>query len=136
MLHLCGSFKIWKPAPEVKSKEVEDEYQGVKYNKDTTIVAFEDCQLYNVKITVNHANVANSVAATQGVQLTPNPNDGSFTLVSSEEITEVEIVNAVGQTVYREFGNNNLNTNLPAGIYILKAYTASGECTIKKLQFR
>ena len=136
MLHLCGSFKIWKPAPEMKTKEVKNEFQGVSYKKDTTVIAFEDCQLYQVNIKVDYTSTENAVAENQSIMLSPNPNDGSFTLVSSEEIAKVEIINAVGQTVFTEIGNNNLNTNLPAGIYILKAYTASGECTIKKLQVR
>ena len=51
MLHLCGSFKIWKPKPEMKQKTVEaDEYNGVTYTEETTIKSFEECQLYEVTI--------------------------------------------------------------------------------------
>ena len=51
MLHLSGTFKIWKPKPTVKTKTVEsDEYNGVTYDKATTIHSFESCQLYEVKI--------------------------------------------------------------------------------------
>ena len=132
MLHLCGSFKIWKPAPDVKSKEVEDEYQGVKYNKDTTIVAFEDCQLYNVKITVNHSNVANSVATTKGVQLTPNPNDGSFTLVSNEEVLKVEILNTLGIVVATEY-TDDVKASVAPGTYFVRVTTKKGTNYIKML---
>jgi hypothetical protein len=49
MLHLTGSFKIWKPQPKVEEKPVEaNEYLGVKIEKDTTFYAFESCKLYKV----------------------------------------------------------------------------------------
>lgn len=49
MLHLSGTFKIWKPKPTVEDKSVEaNEYCGVKIEKDTTFYAFEDCKLYKV----------------------------------------------------------------------------------------
>ena len=49
MLHLSGTFKIWKPKPEFKEKEVcANEYNGIKIGKDTTFYSFEECQLYKV----------------------------------------------------------------------------------------
>lgn len=52
MLHLSGTFKIWKPKPTVEKKTVEgNEYNGVTYDKETTINAFEGCKLYEVTIT-------------------------------------------------------------------------------------
>lgn len=51
MLHLTGNFKIWKAKPEVEQKTAEGEYNGVKYEKDTTFHAFESCKLYEVSIT-------------------------------------------------------------------------------------
>ena len=49
MLHLSGTFKIWKPKPTVEDKSVEaNEYCGVKIEKDTTFYAFESCKLYKV----------------------------------------------------------------------------------------
>ena len=55
MLHLSGNFKIWKPKPaaEPEAKTVEGgEYNGVKYEKDTTFQAFEDGKLYDVTVKV------------------------------------------------------------------------------------
>ncbi|MBP5503078.1 MAG: hypothetical protein J6Y24_09855 [Bacteroidales bacterium] len=52
MLHLCGSFKIWKPKPTVYEKNITaDEYNGVKYSEKTTFYSFEDGRLYKVTIT-------------------------------------------------------------------------------------
>ena len=51
MLHLCGSFKIWKPKPDVKTKTVnESVYNGITYTEETKIHSFESCQLYEVTI--------------------------------------------------------------------------------------
>lgn len=140
MLHLCGSFKIWKPTPTQETKSVEGigqvEYQGVTYTSDTTIVAYEDCQLYNVNIDIEVTGVDNELANNKGIQLVPNPSNGNFSLICSEDVVKVEILNAVGQVVYREAGSTNLSTGLPAGIYILKAYTENGECFVKKMQVR
>ena len=57
MLHLTGSFKIWKPQPKVEEKSVEaDEYLGVKIEKDTTFYAFESCKLYKVNAKLGNGN--------------------------------------------------------------------------------
>lgn len=52
MLHLSGNFKIWKPKPAAapEAKTVEGEYNGVKFDKDTTFQAFEDGKLYDVTV--------------------------------------------------------------------------------------
>lgn len=53
MLHLSGNFKIWKPKPSdaaVKKTVETGEYNGVKYDKDTTFQAFEGCKLYDVTV--------------------------------------------------------------------------------------
>ena len=55
MLHLSGNFKIWKPKPAAapEAKIVDGgEYNGVKYDKDTTFQAFEDGKLYDVTVKV------------------------------------------------------------------------------------
>ena len=47
MLHLCGSFRIWKPKPEVATKTIKGtEYNGVTYAVGDTINVFEECKLY------------------------------------------------------------------------------------------
>jgi endo-1,4-beta-D-glucanase Y len=53
MLHLTGSFKIWKPQPTVESEEKtvsETEFNGVKYNEGDKIDYFENCKLYKATI--------------------------------------------------------------------------------------
>jgi len=64
MLHLLGSFKIWKPAPTVQTKEISTNVvNGVTYNVGDVVDLFEDCKLY--KATVKGSGNPN-----------PNPNPG------------------------------------------------------------
>ena len=65
MLHLTGNFKIWKPKPTVETKTVDaNEYNGVTYNKETTIHSFESCKLYEVKVTGKASNGTISSSST------------------------------------------------------------------------
>ena len=53
MLHLSGTFKIWKPKPNVESEEKtinETEINGVTYNDGDKIDYFEGCKLYKATI--------------------------------------------------------------------------------------
>ncbi|RYD56179.1 MAG: T9SS type A sorting domain-containing protein, partial [Sphingobacteriales bacterium] len=61
-----------------------------------------------------------------GVRLYPNPNRGSFTVagITSPEV-HVEIINAVGQVVYRDratqlTGELTIKAQLTQGIYLIK----------------
>ena len=60
MLHLLGSFKIWKPAPaNVQEKTItETVINGVTYKNGDTIDLFEDCKLYKATI-VGGGNTSN-----------------------------------------------------------------------------
>ncbi len=139
MLHLCGSFKIWKPAPEIKEKEIKSEngkdfvdFQGVTYKHDTTVVAFEDCQLYNVAIKITSDATENIANVNAGVQLTPNPNDGSFTLVSNEEVLKVEIINTLGVVVATDY-SSDVRANLVPGTYFVRVTTKKGVNHVKMM---
>ena len=53
MLHLSGTFKIWKPKPTVESEEKtinETEINGVTYQAGDKIDYFEGCKLYKATI--------------------------------------------------------------------------------------
>ena len=137
MLHLCGSFKIWKPAPDIKEKTVEGTgevtYLGQTYTESTEIVAFEDCQLYNVSIKVAGGvgeNLTNSVE--KGIKLAPNPSDGEFTITTAETIESIEIMNLMGQIVGVS-SDANINVSLSAGTYFVRVITAEGNSYIEKM---
>ena len=53
MLHLSGTFKIWKPKPTVESEEktiTDAEINGVTYNDGDKIDYFEGCKLYKATV--------------------------------------------------------------------------------------
>jgi len=135
MLHLCGSFKIWKPAPDVKTKTVEaSEYNGVSYTEETTIDSFEDCQLYKVTIKPSMSQVADLQA--EGISLYPNPASNNFSINSKEAIETISIINMMGQVVYSQAGADEIQINLAAGTYLVKVITANGEVQVLKLQVK
>ncbi|MBO4805135.1 MAG: glycoside hydrolase family 11 protein [Paludibacteraceae bacterium] len=135
MLHLCGSFKIWKPQPNIKEKTVEaSEYLGVTYDKETTIDSFEDCQLYKVTIKPSMSNVEDLQA--EGISLYPNPASNSFSINSKEAIESISVINMMGQVVYAQAGADEIQINLVAGTYIVKVITANGEVQVLKLQVK
>ncbi|SHK68949.1 MULTISPECIES: glycosyl hydrolase family 8 [unclassified Fibrobacter] len=71
MLHLSGTFKIWKPKPEVTEKDVTaNEHNGVKIEKDTTFYSFESCKLYKVNAKPEgNVGIAKSVKMNNGVRV-------------------------------------------------------------------
>jgi hypothetical protein len=60
----------------------------------------------------------------------PNPSNGSFQVTGLKfPVERIEIFNLLGETVFSkqpETNNPKLETNLPNGIYIIKAYTEKG----------
>jgi hypothetical protein len=139
MLHLCGSFKIYKPMPEIKEKTVEGPvYNGVTYTESTTIDAFEDCELYKVTINVNKESTDNeSIAAdNNSVEIAPNPAKDFFTVKSAKEVESIEIMNIAGQTLSVNDGDSTVEISLAAGTYIVKIVTEDGEVHVKRLNVR
>ena len=97
MLHLTGNFKIWKPKPAVESKTVDaNEYNGVTYNKETTIHSFESCKLYDVKITGKASN--GTTSSSSGSDITSSAgNNGAVTPDSNgSTINSSNSVSAIG----------------------------------------
>ena len=137
MLHLCGSFKIWKEAPKsILTKTVEaNEYNGVTYDKETTIDSFEDCKLYKVTIkpTSGPSTGVEDVENSDAIVLMPNPAENFFVVKSAKEISSIELINVVGQTVYNQANGDMVQINVPAGAYIVKVTTADGNVSTQRL---
>ncbi|MCQ2218522.1 MAG: glycosyl hydrolase family 8 [Paludibacteraceae bacterium] len=130
MLHLCGSFKIWKPAPDIKEKTVEGgQYQGVTYTEETTITTFEDCQLYNVTIKGDASTIHKLNNVSGGIGIAPNPAKDYFVIVSNEEIGAVELIGIDGRVIVSDHsGNQRFETSdIPAGAYIVRVALANGK---------
>ncbi len=131
MLHLCGSFKIYKPAPSVKEKTAQNEYNGVKYDAPTDIYVFEDCQLYKVAIEIT--DVENVKA--NGVTVVPNPASTQIEIVSDDEIKSVEIIDMIGNKVISTNESIISVSALPAGVYMAVISTEKAQI-IKKVMIK
>lgn len=76
------------------------------------------------------------------VEVFPNPVTGEeFTLTSNAEITEVSIVNILGQKVYDEHftGETKINIELEIsekGIYLIQVKTFDGRVATKRILFK
>ncbi|WP_276134961.1 T9SS type A sorting domain-containing protein [Polluticoccus soli] len=93
------------------------------------------------KMVVNIKTGVEDVATTGGLKLYPNPNSGSFVvyLPLTKGQVSIDVVNAVGQTVYADpkaaLTNHQLEITLPAsvanGVYMLKLQHETGIETIR-----
>ena len=137
MLHLCGSFKIYKPAPSIEEKtENSNVYNGVTYDKETVIESFENCQLYRVTIKGESNNVDETLGDNDAIVLVPNPAENYFVVKSVKEIKAIELFNIAGQKVLSQNNGSTVEINLPAGSYIVKIQTTDGNFIVKKLQVK
>jgi len=69
------------------------------------------------------------------IKIYPNPNSGSFTIEVEATDNYMEIINQIGQTVYKEVLNQNpkrLDLNLSKGIYMVKVIKG-GEILIHRI---
>ena len=89
--------------------------------------------LYEKNITLNIVNVP-VVAETydmQNISIFPNPTNDVLNITSSETISEIEIVNVMGQVVKRiEVNSDNAVCDvedLKAGVYVVKVERLNGE---------
>ncbi|MBR4840400.1 MAG: polysaccharide deacetylase family protein [Paludibacteraceae bacterium] len=133
MLHLCGSFKIWKPAPSITEKTVEaSEYLGVPYSEKTTIESFEDCKLYRVTIDPK-VNSLREGYNEKDMILLPNPAKNYFEIKSAKEVESIDVLSMVGQVVYSQNNADRIEVNLPSGTYMVRVKTTDGGYAILKL---
>ncbi len=87
------------------------------------------------KITMKVLVSVDELNKLSGIKLFPNPNSGTFTLkgdIGSNEEMKIDILNAVGQLVYRDevsTTNGTINktidmgSDLPSGVYMLRLNT-------------
>jgi hypothetical protein len=89
-------------------------------------------------VIVNFPSAVGGVqSASEGMQLFPNPNNGSFKIkAEKEKLKNIVVLNSVGQTVYETKGNDSreleITLRVAAGVYLLQVETASG---IERLSF-
>ena len=56
----------------------------------------------------------------------PNPGTGTFSIVSTQPLQFLEIYDLKGKQVFSTSENENIVTNLPEGLYVLKVYHEGG----------
>ena len=139
MLHLSGTFKIWKPKPkDVKEKTMEATKIGDTEFKEGDIIDwFEDCQLYKVTFTASTTTTptpgdSTTTTPTPGDSTTTTPTPGDSTVVSPNPgvttPTPGDSTDAIRQMYMRDYGykmqrDYNLkgckvnNTNRARGAY-------------------
>ena len=135
MLHLCGSFKIWKPAPDVKDKTIEVsaipfEYNGNTYSEQS-FYSFEKCQLYNIKVVITDVDNVDA----NGLVIVPNPASTQIEIVADEEIKSVEIIDMIGNKVISTNESVISVAALPAGVYMAVISTEKAQI-IKKVMIK
>ena len=101
MLHLTGSFKIWKPKPTVESEEktiTDTEINGVTYQDGDKVDYFEGCKLYKATIKAaaqpgpgNDSTVVND--SLQGFSRI-NPYAGSYKMLRSYDLKGCKVNDA------------------------------------------
>jgi len=78
------------------------------------------------------------VENTLGLTLFPNPAKDVLTIQADEQIQQIEIVDLTGKVhkVIQQVENNISLTNLPPGMYLMKARGLSGAISVKKFEKR
>ena len=111
MLHLSGTFKIWKPKPtDIKEKTMEAAKIGDTEFKEGDIIDwFEDCQLYKVTFTAAAAaptptpgDSTVTTPTTPGDSTVTTPTPGDSAVVTTP--TPADSTDAIRQMYMRDYG--------------------------------
>lgn len=98
------------------------------------LVCFENGEDYfpsqaNCDLVLNNQKIGK-----QSSNIYPNPASNNLYIESESKLRTVHFYDIQGYKVAQFYNSNNIDlTSLPMGMYILKAYTASGEMIVKKL---
>ena len=90
-----------------------------------TITDYNQCQ-DSAFVTVDYSSVGfgNTISDKNTINISPNPNNGSFSIEISENIEELVIIDVNGKVVFREQIFNNgiiqIETNLSKGMYYIQ----------------
>ena len=73
--------------------------------------------------------------ALQGLRVHPNPFDNMLHITAGEDIKNVSVTSASGQTMYAQSRGGSINTSAwPSGLYVVKAHTTAHEVTQKVIK--
>ncbi|MEQ1733058.1 MAG: T9SS type A sorting domain-containing protein [Bacteroidia bacterium] len=109
-------------------------FLALNYSQNAIALRLDDVHLNDVSALVNLATTVNNNEAT----VYPNPATGSITVLSSNDLTTLEIYNVMGQLVHTQattnLGKNTVNvSNLANGHYTLKLITNTNNSIYKHI---
>ncbi len=125
-----GIFIGATPGPVTITYTVTNGCGTTKATVDITVIATAECN--------PPLNASPAATKQAGLEIYPNPNNGAFTLnmvTNTNEDVRVVIMNMVGEKVSSFITTTNkaneLNLNLPSGVYFVTATTANNRYTGK-----
>jgi hypothetical protein len=72
-----------------------------------------------------------------GIRVIPNPNTGSFQVISAEKMQTIEIMDSSGRTILKKDGGFQtsipINIEVENGNYLIKVTTPAGVSVVKFL---
>ena len=136
MLNASGNFKIYKPAPESKTVNLQGEgsvtYKGVTYTKDTTFCVMSDCVQNNVTIKITASTDNADVEADEELTIAPNPASTSFAVMGAKDIRSIEVYSISGvRLINNETSTETSVADLADGTYIVKILSDESVTTAK-----
>ena len=110
--------------------------------QSNVMLAFENLSGWGSWLYLDNINIANttttgiSSANADAFEVYPNPAHNNLTVKASQNISSIQIVNMLGQTVMIIGQTNEQSTQLdittlPAGVYFVKVITADTQKLIK-----
>lgn len=129
-VNITHEYYVGTSIGDIREFEFYQDGGGFNY----VYVAFSDGLYSNITSVTNTFNLSvDNQGEAISSALYPNPNNGTFTISNVEEGTATQIINRAGQIVYetKDFGNLDLNIEVPAGIYFVRLMNNSSSKTIK-----
>lgn len=74
--------------------------------------------------------------SSDAIILAPNPAENFFSVKSPEEISSIEILDVFGRSLNSQSVGSMVTFDLPAGTYLVKVTTVSGNTSVQKLMVK
>ena len=113
-------YKSTDISPVFKSSEVGEVLDGMDHNFVLYLVTKEGCDAtYSTKFNYNPLSVKDMNL--RGLKMYPNPTTGLINL--GQEYDVIQVLNTLGEVVFKTANSQSIDLNLPAGIYTLVGLT-------------
>ena len=112
-------------------------YQPDLFNNPNPL--YPDAEPYNIYLAKFIPRVLETNDFTNNsFHIYPNPNNGNFSIATKEPNSNVEVVNALGQTVFhQQMNDSNVQINgLASGLYFVKVKSGNQDFKTEKMLVR